>query len=1547
MKVSLVALVVLLVVVATGVLPPCGCVATSDSEWRDGNHSSNNNNGNNNNYTSNNNYNNNNAQALAPDPLIGGFPVRSSSSSRIKRSDIIHNDNSNDIIHNDNSNDIINSNDDEEGDEGAPVSGPVLKNRFSPVEVPSLQYTPVLYHTTEVVTFQHQEDLQGTTVANLTRLIQLGGTKWDSVPGNIGVNQIQIHSVETWRRCRDLTPDVSPSGFTLHTSVQFADHEGIFIYGGLTPTGEGPNKFENMQELFLVNIYANFAKRIFECHWEPVQTQNPPQPRHGHAMVKLNEFQFIIHGGCGDHKIQDDPTARVRFFFICIDPLRDMHLFDIRTRMWTRLEVQGAPQLVYHHMSLLTADRQLILFGGYTEEQVVNTDMLAATVPRGDVTEGTALVFEHVQVSPVPQAYTRGAIDAVADDTIHYFLTPSPGSHFDKGRKLISLQGQFVPGTDHQQFVWRLANVFPSADHPWSAGETLRSFALGGGFAFAEVHNGRGVLSGVFLNDATGDLAPVWEVFDFNNRVMSFSVLQAFTQPSHRSYAEVVQLDDSHFLLAGGASPGPDDTAWLLIPDKLDIRKLGDMPTFVTRPNPRNAVFARFGFCLVNVPESDDVLIAGGTTSNQYPALDDYFFHVSSANVTSPLDDNPTYASLHMYGHRCFRRGSTVIAVGGIPTGGANVPVLAMPLLHFWTPQQGWVGCNVPSATHQPTLAAMEMLRTHSDGREEVVIFGGYNGRDSAPQGTHDMFAVGCRVPWEACTCDDVTFRQIVPDPEKLIRNITVRTLQTLDEDAWPAPRSSACSAQVGASRLVMHGGHIDGRPWQSTWMLEMNEGEPTWSEIGDDNRVPTLRPDATYGAACFAHKGAFVAVGGAGNGRLTDSIHVMRPSCNAGWGVASSFLNETCARCDEYSFRADLTQETCTPCPVGTRRQNATTTLGLSSTSCQMCVPGYCVHATHQQIEFVENKARCRCHCRSFFYGDRCNNVSTQRVLLVTLLPLLLLVALLTSGRVYRYFTRLRTTSALQQRLLSEKDDELLELHASWEVSPDDLVYHHRLGEGGFGEVWLATWLVRDERVAVKKLHTNLLDEETMHAFEGEIRFMKTLRHRNVVFFLGAYVGGSESLIVMEYVQRGSLHDHIHNTSSSSGTSGSGSAITQRRRVAFMRDTACGMEYLHGLNPPRIHRDLKSMNLLVTDNWVVKVADFTTAKKLLCKTNSAQDTRRNRRRGANPSTSTSTGGDDDNGSSNGGGGGVGWRLKRRFTSSVADVADAGGDGDGGAGDGDDGSGADSSASTTPNNTGSVFSSNNSTTTNSNSSNNNTNQAPGAQMPDANARVYVNTTSTYGTLHWSAPEVLAGQPYSLAVDVYSFGLVMWETLARDVPYAEYRFFGQLRDAVVDRRERPACPPSLLERGRGDDGVDEERARAVDDAYVSLMQRCWVHEPTQRPTFTQVSQELQAMVQQLGGERHTNSHTHHSGNRNGGGGCGGGVSSKRQSGPFGPMFHGSSRRAKRKDGGDGGNGGGHGDGGGYGGGRGDGGRGRGEVLVDLRDDQTVTARSTEL
>ena len=120
------------------------------------------------------------------------------------------------------------------------------------------------------------------------------------------------------------------------------------------------------------------------------------------------------------------------------------------------------------------------------------------------------------------------------------------------------------------------------------------------------------------------------------------------------------------------------------------------------------------------------------------------------------------------------------------------------------------------------------------------------------------------------------------------------------------------------------------------------------------------------------------------------------------------------------------------------------------------------------------------------------------------------------------------------------------------------------------------------------------------------EFIYFRNLRHPNIVLFLGAgsfrkdhdgndgkfpSIQKGNLFLVTEYVKRGSLHGVLMDSSIS---------LTVEQQLGFCLDSAKGMQFLHELSPPRIHRDLKAANLLVSQNWVVKVSDFGTARRLL-----------------------------------------------------------------------------------------------------------------------------------------------------------------------------------------------------------------------------------------------------------------------------------------------------------------------------------------------------------
>jgi serine/threonine protein kinase len=119
---------------------------------------------------------------------------------------------------------------------------------------------------------------------------------------------------------------------------------------------------------------------------------------------------------------------------------------------------------------------------------------------------------------------------------------------------------------------------------------------------------------------------------------------------------------------------------------------------------------------------------------------------------------------------------------------------------------------------------------------------------------------------------------------------------------------------------------------------------------------------------------------------------------------------------------------------------------------------------------------------------------------------------------------------------------------------------------------------------VTIKRFLQQDISSDAFEAFRSEVGIMKRLRHPNVVLFMGAVTRVPHLSIVTEFLPRGSLFRLIHRPNNQ---------LDERRRLRMALDVARGMNYLHNCTPVIVHRDLKSPNLLVDKNWVVKVCDF------------------------------------------------------------------------------------------------------------------------------------------------------------------------------------------------------------------------------------------------------------------------------------------------------------------------------------------------------------------
>ncbi|XP_042191950.1 mitogen-activated protein kinase kinase kinase 20 isoform X2 [Callorhinchus milii] len=250
-----------------------------------------------------------------------------------------------------------------------------------------------------------------------------------------------------------------------------------------------------------------------------------------------------------------------------------------------------------------------------------------------------------------------------------------------------------------------------------------------------------------------------------------------------------------------------------------------------------------------------------------------------------------------------------------------------------------------------------------------------------------------------------------------------------------------------------------------------------------------------------------------------------------------------------------------------------------------------------------------------------------------------------------------------------------------------DDLQFYENCGGGSFGSVYRAKWLSQDKEVAVKKLLK----------IEKEAEILSVLSHRNVIQFFGAVLESPNYAIVTEYAPGGSLYEYLSSDESE------GMDMDQIMRWAT--EIAKGMHYLHMDAPIKvIHRDLKSRNVVIAGDKVLKICDF----------------------GAS-----------------------------RFHSHTTHM------------------------------------------------------------------------SLVGTFPWMAPEIIQSLPVAETCDTYSYGVVLWEMLTREIPFKGLEGL-QVAWLVVEKNERLTIPSSCPV------------------SFAELLRQSWVTDPKKRPSFKQVLGILEAM-----------------------------------------------------------------------------------------------------
>nr|KAG5713709.1 hypothetical protein BaRGS_024336 [Batillaria attramentaria] len=254
------------------------------------------------------------------------------------------------------------------------------------------------------------------------------------------------------------------------------------------------------------------------------------------------------------------------------------------------------------------------------------------------------------------------------------------------------------------------------------------------------------------------------------------------------------------------------------------------------------------------------------------------------------------------------------------------------------------------------------------------------------------------------------------------------------------------------------------------------------------------------------------------------------------------------------------------------------------------------------------------------------------------------------------------------------------------WEIPFESITDLQWLGSGAQGAVFLGKLF--GEEVAVKKVRD---------IKETDIRNLRKLNHPNIISFKGVCTQAPCYCIIMEYCPYGQLYEVLRD----------GKEIPPSLVLDWSKQIASGMNYLH--SHKIIHRDLKSPNVLVAKNDVVKISDFGTSRE--------------------------------------------WNEKSTKMSFA------------------------------------------------------------------------------GTVSWMAPEVIRNEPCNEKVDIWSFGVVLWEIITKEIPYKD-----------VDS--------SAIIWGVGSNSLHLPVPETCPEGFKLLMRQCWSAKPRNRPSYRQILMHLEIASPEL-------------------------------------------------------------------------------------------------